>query len=864
MELSGSSHEEIIACNVLTRLSSSALDRRSLAFLGHDDLSLSERFSTGLPLREKNVVNHSSRCSSESFENYTSAIRGEIRSGKMHEFPPLDDEMIKEKRTKLVPSLQNCEVSSRFAISRLDKTKSPNSLSSRLHSKILVAAKTGPKAWLKPAHYYHNKENKGNHGSALQVRESDGASDGQKGVKKRKSPDHGGNAHLSVLRERSVPPENVAPDTNSITTTSTLDNRDQRIVTKKAKLPVREEFRPLLEPSDNSKEQSSFLTSDNTERVESNPSLDKEEVHKALHIGKHPTYPNFKQNTSVLVDGRCSSNPSVNGFRGEEKGAPKSDDKVISCSRQTSSPLTMEGQEGPTNMKEESVLSVGKVGGFCVDTGNQEDFQMEEPCTASQNNILQVNAASNVSVTTQEMSALPCFPVPCGLDRVIVLTNSEHVLNDQTISNGARAAKSTETNQDDVTQGSMETNSHIQFVPLSCETALPKDFSASIKEDAKASVQNLHEPQKRLQFSSTINDHRSRRPPAIYRGASMCFNSQYSGVGLPKLRRGRPPRKSNLCPCPEVKQSSNRYTQVCAPVGVLGKLNPGIITRLRDRKQVYAILENVIKGAFMSGTKECLKLQGAKETGGDDGSFQCMRDRALDSAAQQRPPLELSLADQDTVTLTSKTELGMREELAVDVSPVVSANEDSASLTTRLPKKEESYSKGPNEDMDNPRHASALVPEAVTLNSERSIGNRNQNRHHTAENENKNIENDGPVAIGNVASCWLELLRLDIKGRLSALRRSKRRVRGVITSGQLDTTHGEGIGTTKTDEMTKWRGFFLHMEQVLCLEGTRLESWLNQITEMQLSYCQISGQHIQGNMPPVCSIGTWDGRYGPS
>eukprot|EP00250_Pteridium_aquilinum_P025042 c3004_g2_i1 orf=1-597(+) len=105
-------------------------------------------------------------------------------------------------------------------------------------------------------------------------------------------------------------------------------------------------------------------------------------------------------------------------------------------------------------------------------------------------------------------------------------------------------------------------------------------------------------------------------------------------------------------------------------------------------------------------------------------------------------------------------------------------------------------------------------------------------------------------ATGNVASCWLELLRLDIKGRLSALKRSRRRVRGVIVSGQLDDSKGKA---SQVDEMERWRAFFVHMEQVLGSEGTRLESWLNQITQMQSSYCQ--KKSAGSCMPPSYGIG---------
>uniref|UniRef100_A0A7I4B2R3 Uncharacterized protein n=1 Tax=Physcomitrium patens TaxID=3218 RepID=A0A7I4B2R3_PHYPA len=103
------------------------------------------------------------------------------------------------------------------------------------------------------------------------------------------------------------------------------------------------------------------------------------------------------------------------------------------------------------------------------------------------------------------------------------------------------------------------------------------------------------------------------------------------------------------------------------------------------------------------------------------------------------------------------------------------------------------------------------------------------------------------VAAANVAPCWLELLSQDVKGRLAALKSSKRRVGSVIFSGDLDLDAPllpGGVTSTLTPNLgdglllvDSWRKVFESMDRALTLEGEKLESWLQQIQVMQ-SECQ--------------------------
>lgn len=112
------------------------------------------------------------------------------------------------------------------------------------------------------------------------------------------------------------------------------------------------------------------------------------------------------------------------------------------------------------------------------------------------------------------------------------------------------------------------------------------------------------------------------------------------------------------------------------------------------------------------------------------------------------------------------------------------------------------------------------------------------------------------VKAANVASQWLELLNQDIRGRLAALKRSKKRVRAVITtelpllmsrefSSNLDKEAYTKKGSTfcYPDQATadahsvRWSTLFAQMDKALSDEESHLESWLNQVKEMQL-HCE--------------------------
>ncbi|EYU35205.1 hypothetical protein MIMGU_mgv1a026324mg, partial [Erythranthe guttata] len=119
-----------------------------------------------------------------------------------------------------------------------------------------------------------------------------------------------------------------------------------------------------------------------------------------------------------------------------------------------------------------------------------------------------------------------------------------------------------------------------------------------------------------------------------------------------------------------------------------------------------------------------------------------------------------------------------------------------------------------------------------------------------SENNTSCLSNEESAA--NVASQWLDLLNQDIKGRLAALRRSKKRVQAVITmelplliSREFSSNHDK---ETADVHAVRWSNIFGQMDQSLSEEESHLENWLNQVKEMQL-HCE-RGLYSQ-DMDPI-------------
>uniref|UniRef100_M8C2M6 Uncharacterized protein n=1 Tax=Aegilops tauschii TaxID=37682 RepID=M8C2M6_AEGTA len=103
----------------------------------------------------------------------------------------------------------------------------------------------------------------------------------------------------------------------------------------------------------------------------------------------------------------------------------------------------------------------------------------------------------------------------------------------------------------------------------------------------------------------------------------------------------------------------------------------------------------------------------------------------------------------------------------------------------------------------------------------------------------------------SVASQWLELLQQDIRGRLAALKRSRKRVRNALQTelphlistefsssqeNEPSIAHSSEAGptgkTASEEHVARWRSLFLQMERTLQEEGRHLEIRLKEVQGM--------------------------------
>ncbi|KAJ7959533.1 Cation-transporting ATPase [Quillaja saponaria] len=331
-------------------------------------------------------------------------------------------------------------------------------------------------------------------------------------------------------------------------------------------------------------------------------------------------------------------------------------------------------------------------------------------------------------------------------------------------------------------------------------------------------------------------------------------SSSHGGIPLPK-QRGRKCKSDVLKKKMELakREQVNRFTKIAAPSGLLNELNPGIINHVRNRKQVHSIIEALVRSEkhendntgsknanhLTSGTMgtsekkhlEYLDVVGINELPSSDEEETCntysgnKQTKGYPSLVSNSPwSFEDQGGDSDSCMVeraklkscaTISTHVTENDILALRLSSSIKASENSSTLS--------------NEESSNFTSISSLSVKAAT-----------------------------------VASQWLEILHQDIKGRLSTLRRSKRRVRAVITtelpfliskeflSNQendpyvMKSSFGLSNNTIVDMHQTRWSELFDQMERSLSEEEKQLESWLNQVKEKQLQ-CDQGLQHVHWN-----------------
>ncbi|XP_021903920.1 uncharacterized protein LOC110819147 isoform X1 [Carica papaya] len=326
---------------------------------------------------------------------------------------------------------------------------------------------------------------------------------------------------------------------------------------------------------------------------------------------------------------------------------------------------------------------------------------------------------------------------------------------------------------------------------------------------------------------------------------SSCFlSSSHGGIPVPK-QRGKKCKNDQLKKKMELakREQVDRFTKIAAPSGLLNELNPGIINHVRNRKQVHSIIEALVRSEKVEhchlGSKNSSQIKlGSKdlenrkdlETMNDSGTYRSNftnEGRLLSASSESNQTREHLVQLNKCLSSISEEKSG-----DCDSSMVDTASEDDA-LTLKL---------------------SSLAKASEIASS-------------VSKEESTNFTSGASLTIkaATVAAQWLELLHQDIKGRLSALRRSKKRVRAVITtelpflivkefsSTQENDSHAmkssaDGFPNNATIEKhrAKWSLLFDQMNKALCEEEKQLESWLNQVKDMQL-HCDQGLQHINWN-----------------
>ncbi|KMT15177.1 hypothetical protein BVRB_3g062900 [Beta vulgaris subsp. vulgaris] len=322
----------------------------------------------------------------------------------------------------------------------------------------------------------------------------------------------------------------------------------------------------------------------------------------------------------------------------------------------------------------------------------------------------------------------------------------------------------------------------------------------------------------------------------------------YGGIPAAPKQRGRKSKNEAFKQKMEKakKEQIDRFTKIAAPSGLLNGLNPGIINHVRNSKQVHSIIQALVR----SEKQETLRQ--ASETRAES------RELAERNTLQENIKFSglhgsgLSYAVSSFSSMPENTLL--YENHFSHNGSVLFSSEDRSGCRDSEERRycaNNSYSKNYSED-----NVHALKLASLTKVSESTSCMSNE------ESANGSSVDTLSVKAATVASQWLQLLHQDIKGRLAALRRSKKRVRAVITtelpsllskefpSNQENELYvvkdfATGYSSKATAELhqSHWGKLFNQMDSKLSDEEKQLESWLDQVNSMML-HCDQGLQHV--------------------
>ncbi|KAK4785237.1 hypothetical protein SAY86_001926 [Trapa natans] len=344
-------------------------------------------------------------------------------------------------------------------------------------------------------------------------------------------------------------------------------------------------------------------------------------------------------------------------------------------------------------------------------------------------------------------------------------------------------------------------------------------------------------------------------------------STSHGGIPVPK-QRGRKSKNESLKRRIELtrKEQADEFVKLAAPSGLLNNFNPGIINHVRNRKQVHSIIEALVKSEKPSsgqiGTRQGAHLRSdgkevrSQKDLGTFGDVGANWQRVLHSERREKnmgpdmvnrtfskslDPQNIPFNQHDLLPLrlsasTGKTsEMSMFNEDSTNLSSVTSLSVKGSAAVLKC-------------------HVFLFLLHAFSF----MLLCQGRTRWHynffcqILSRKPFHLKNYIRFSAATIASQWLELLHQDIKGRLAALKRSKRRVHAVIStelpfliskefsSDQENNTFRVKncppvmITSPADAHRARWSALFDQMDKALSEEEQQLEIWLNQVKEMQM------------------------------
>ncbi|XP_030932510.1 uncharacterized protein LOC115958249 isoform X1 [Quercus lobata] len=373
-----------------------------------------------------------------------------------------------------------------------------------------------------------------------------------------------------------------------------------------------------------------------------------------------------------------------------------------------------------------------------------------------------------------------------------------------------------------------------------------EDVSSSVNQDTSYPFK-IHEHSKSRDVSECGSTVEGDEDP-LRRWREMKQNgflsSSHGGIPMPKQRTRKSKsdvikKKMELAK----REQVDRFTKIAAPSGLLNGLNPGIINHVRNKKQVHSIIEALVRSEKLENGKVGSKHAAQLNSESTEAANRKDLENVDDSGTQ-----EVSFSHDDG-SLCSLSGIRHTRGYPVAMSKSGTGGHCDPSMVERIC--------GKTCDSD-----STLVSQDYMLELKLSSSNQASENAGPLPNEESAANFASSIKAADVASQWLELLHQDIKGRLSALRRSKKRVRAVITTelpflmskefsfNQEKENSTDKFSNSASADMhhARWSTMFDQMEKALTEEEKQLESWLNQVKEMQL-HCDQGLQHVHWNVP---------------